>query len=209
MFERFRSAARLHQHPFAWIFVIALVVRLFYLSAMIDQIGSEALLTLSPDVTNYLMAAADIVEGTGLDSNGVLIFGPGYPLFLALQGFLFGFSPLLLILIQIFLSATVSVLLTRFALCLIDDLKTAIVAGLLHVLSMTSITLATTLLSDTLFMALILSGLILYHRGLSSGRLPDYIGSGLLFTTAALTRGVGMPFVAVLIVLAVITFWTR
>lgn len=160
----------------------------------------------NPDTIDYTTAAAAIVRHFDYNTEGVAMFGPGYPSFLALQEIIMGIHPIAMLIIQILLSAAGSYFLMQFTLKLTGEKKIAIIAGLLNAFSFTSITLANSLLSDTLFFVLTLVGLILFWRILERGGIVLSVVTGIVFTIVVLTRAIAMLFPLILLLFAGIHF---
>jgi hypothetical protein len=196
---------RIIRDPFFYVFVTALVIRLAYLLAMAGQIDLGNIIAISPDTNLYIESATAISDRFDFTTKGVLVFGPGWPLFLAVPVFFFGQHSLVLILVQILLSSFGAWLTAQLAYQLIHNKPVAIIAGLFNAISLTSITLGVALLSDTLFFVLVLAGLSLFLRSMETGHRSLSVWAGLAFSWAALTRGVGM-FLFIMLILIAITY---
>ena len=115
--------------PYLLLFITALVVRLLFFVLMLFQINPGDLSTIFPDAIDYSDSALAIGNEFQFQTEGVLLFGPGYPLFLAFLGSLLHLPPVGIIVVQILLSSLGSVLLAKLAYALIDNLRIALVAG--------------------------------------------------------------------------------
>jgi hypothetical protein len=191
-------------HPFTLVFIAALVVRAFYLWAAVGQIGAAALLTLSPDVSQYVSAASAIAGHFRFDTDGVVIFGPGYPAFLGAVIWILGMRAVALAVVHIILSSLGAALLTLFAYRLTHNRSVAIVAGVINAVSLTSVALSAAFLSDTLFVVLVLIGLLALTTGFEQGRFRWYVLAGVILSAALLARSVAMFLLVIVAVMALV-----
>lgn len=182
-------------------------MRLLLFGLMVEQVAPDRLLEFTRDVKQYTTSANAIREQFDFDTEGVVLFGPGYPTFLALLGFVLSPHPYLLILVQILISAVGSVLVAMFAFELTPEREISFVAGLLNSLSLTSITLANILLSETAFFALMALGFFLFIRGLKKEKVVYFLLTALVLSMAALIRSVGQFLFLILLVIAVVYAW--
>ncbi|MBU0982553.1 MAG: glycosyltransferase family 39 protein [candidate division Zixibacteria bacterium] len=197
-----------HRSALLRIFCVALVLRLFVFAAMLGQMDRDQMAGATPDAGRYVEAATHILEEGDFHTVGVNIFGPGYPLFLAGTGGLVTSHPAFLILVQIILSAVGSAAIAVLALQITGNRRVAWTAALLNALSLASVFLANVLLSDTLYFATTLVGMVLFIHALHKCSLAGYIAAGILLAAAALTRSVGM-FVPLLLIVAGYCAWPR
>ncbi len=193
--------------PLAVLFAVALVVRLLFFGLIVEQIGPDSLLEFTPDVKQYTTSADAIRGQFDFDTEGVVTFGPGYPAFLALLGFALSPHPYVLILLQIILSALGSVFVAMFAFELAEDTKIALIAGLLNALSITSIVLASVLLSETVFFSLMALGFLFFVKGLKTEKTAYFLLTTFTLSLAALVRSVGQILFLLLLVMAVTYAW--
>jgi 4-amino-4-deoxy-L-arabinose transferase-like glycosyltransferase len=171
---------------------------------MADQIDPlDQLNRLPPDARYYTAAADSIRTNLNFQTQGVQIFGPGYPTMLAIMGGLVGSSPKGVIPLQILMASLGSVALAMLALQLTGDRRIALTSGLLNSLSLTGIGLANVLLSDSLFFLAFVVGLLLYLRGLKDDRWYWPWLSGLALGVCVLSRSVAVFSFVILFVLAV------
>ncbi len=178
----------------------ALILRLLFLIYLgHGEVGGIAA-SLSPDSANYIHAADQIRNDFDLDTKGVIIFGPGYPAFLALAGDIFGSGAVALTIAQTFFGAGVSVLLVIFIFLLWRRPDVAIVGGVLNAISPSAIRLSGSILSETIFIFALLLGLILILKGLEKDNLTLFMASGFVLSYAAFCRGV-MQYFPLLLVL--------
>lgn len=200
------------EHPIgrrrlAMIFALAFVLRLAFLVIMTDQIDVEQMTGIDRDAYNYYEAARMIHEDFDFHSYGVLMFGPGYPGWLAMSGWLVSLHPVALLVLQILLSAMGSVLMALVASRLSGDARIGVVCGLINATSMESITLANILFSESLFFILMLLGLLALLSGLARNRWPYFVLSGVLFGLAALTRSIGQYMFGILLLVSLVALW--
>ena len=163
-----------------YIFVSALILRLLFLIFLGRGEAGGITESLPPDSVNYIYAADQIRNGFDLNTKGVIIFGPGYPAFLALAGDLFGPGAAALSIIQAFLGAGVSVLLVILVLQIFGRRDIAIIAGVLNTISLSAIRLSGSILSETTFIFTLLLGLILFLEGLKKDSTASFVASGFL-----------------------------
>ncbi|UCG60397.1 MAG: glycosyltransferase family 39 protein [Candidatus Zixiibacteriota bacterium] len=204
-----------HGKHLAVIFVCALMCRLLLFFMMVADVDTEIINNASPDVTAYVESADAIASELDFSTDPVYIFGPGYPSFLALMKILFGTCSHLIVLVQILLSCVGSVLLAKLAFKLTGDLRISFIAGMLNALSVTSISLANTLLSETVFFVLVLAGFLWFIKGLERDRVCYSLLAGLCLAVAALTRSMGQLLFVILILMSILLYpvpgmrWTR
>jgi 4-amino-4-deoxy-L-arabinose transferase-like glycosyltransferase len=195
------------RHDLIYLFIFALVLRLCYLMLMLGQLGSNDLLNLSPDATRYVNIGRGLAEFTNADEGALVIFGPGYGIFLGISFFLFGINPICPLLAQIILSSICCLMLYRLGRELTGIKAIGYIAGYLSALSFTSISLSAFLLSDTLFFFLFLWGNLVLVLGLKNMRRSYFMLAGILIGSSILVRSIGQfwPLVILLIVL----LWPR
>ncbi len=197
------------QGNFRWglvVFLIALALRLLFFSEMTRQLSPAQMAELTPDVQDYFAAAKAIVQEFDLSSRGVVFFGPGYPLFLALVGKIGGFSPHFHIIVQLLLSAWGAVLVSKFAWELTGDSTVSGIAGLLNACSITSISLANILLSETLFFVLLTGGALVFVKAVKYSRRWLLFWAALIFSYALLVRSMGQ-FLFVPLIFVALAYW--
>ncbi|MEZ5360056.1 MAG: glycosyltransferase family 39 protein [Candidatus Zixiibacteriota bacterium] len=171
-----------------YLFLTAFVLRMLFFAFMLGQVLPSEMAALSPDVRQYMAVAYGLAGMESMNESALFVFGWGYPVFLWFCSYFVGFGPIWLILIQIVLSSLSSVLVYRVASELVDNEKTAIVAGYIAVISATSISLANFLLSDTLFFFLFALGNLWFIKGLKTLSRKYFIMSGMVFAYAVCTR---------------------
>ena len=201
MIERITQGLR---SPFVLLFILALILRLIGVWLIASDVGSDALGSYLVDTKNYVEAAEAIRTDFNFQTMGVTIFGPGYPVFLALVGLLLLPHPLALSIIQALFGALAVVLMIHFALTLTNDRKISILSGLMLAIMPRAINLSSRLYSETPFVFLLLAGLILYVNGIKSQKPKYFMFSAIIITAAAFVRPVGQYMFLVLIISAII-----
>lgn len=180
--------------------ILALILRLAYLAVMLNQVTPEQVMGLTSDTANYVTTAKGLLGLQALETQWILLFGPGYMVFLAGCFLLFGVGALPVMLIQILLSSVTCLLLYAFAKELTGSRAVGYGAALISATSFTAIAQSTILLSDTLFFFLFLTGNLLFLKGLRSGKRSSFVWSGLIIAAAVLTRAVGQFWPLTLII---------
>ena len=184
-----------------YLFIIAVVLRLLYMTFMLGQISPADVMQLTPDSMRYIGLGKELLNWRIMDETAVLIFGPGYGAFLGAVFFIFGISAIAAILTQIILSSLSCLMIYRLGNELTGSRAVGLIAGYLSAVSFTSISLANILLSDTLFFFLFLSGSLLFWLGLKQKRRGYAILSGLAIGLAILTRSIGQFWPIVMVAL--------
>ena len=190
------------------IFVVAVSVRLLLLKEVVAHVCLEKLWILVPDSVHYVDMAWDMVRGTDHASFFLTTWPPGYPAFLAPLLMIFGGPSIVPTLVQILLSSVSAVLLYVFALRLTGRRLIALLSGLLLALSSTSISLSVMLLSDTLFVFLLLAGFLLFIHALQTGQWKYFVFSGFLSGYAILVRAIGEFWPVVMLMIALLFAFT-
>jgi 4-amino-4-deoxy-L-arabinose transferase-like glycosyltransferase len=193
-----------HRNLLVYLFFLALLLRVTYLALEYGQLSSEEIMTLYPDGERYINIGRGLLEGHIEDENAVLIFGPGYGFFLGLMFFLFGIGPKATLVLQVLLSSASCLLLYALAGNLTGSRAAGLGAGLLLAVSFTSISLASAILSDTLFFFLFLLGNLLFLKGLQRDNLPLYVLSGLLLGYAIWVRSIGQFWPLAMIIICLL-----
>lgn len=185
------------------VFALAVILRLIMFAASNNQVGTQKVLDGCFDCTLYFNEGKAIAAGTpALFENCNFYFGPGYPLFLALNDLVFHGHIFYFIVVNIILAGLTAILIYRFAVMLSAPYSVALVASLLSATSYTSINLSCYIMSDIFFFCIFLWALILYLKGLSGGRWGWFIASAVLTGYASLTRSIGFFWPLVMIALA-------
>lgn len=174
----------------AAIFAAALAVRLLYLAAIYDGVGSLS----HVDSGMWLGLARDPASWLGTSERM-----PIYPLFLGLHVALFGeLGPLAAIVSQMAIDAAACVAIARLAEAIRPG--AGIWAGVLAAFNPTQIVMAGVLLGDSLFMALLTGGFLALARWWRAGAPARPVAGlvvGAWFGAALLNRAVIWPFLPV------------
>ncbi len=189
-----------------FIFFLALTLRLIMFAASNDQAGTKGVMENCFDCNLYLNTAKSVAYGTGDFENGFFYFGPGYPYFLAANVLLLASRVVPIIIVNILISSLACLLIYLLAMKLTRSYPTAVVASLLSATSYTSINLSCYILSDTLYFAVFLSGLLIYLHALDTGKWFHYIAAGIVVGLAALIRPVAQFWPLMMIVIGVASY---
>jgi|GEM_PF-1987759 len=190
------------------VFALALVLRLALFAASNNEMGTHKIMDACFDCSLYFDEGRAIATGSPMHfENSLFYFGPGYPLFLALNYLLFGGRIVLFVLVNIMISSISCLFVYRLARMLLGSYPAAIAAALLAALSYTSITLSCYLMSDTLYFHVYISSLILYLEALRDHSWKKGILAGILTGLAILIRPIGQFWPLVMMIIAVIYYW--
>ncbi len=185
------------------IFILALTARAGVLVAILPD--SERAV-LGSDTDQYLQVASilhedgrvGIITSTGFRPE--IIRTPGYPVFLALFMPVWGTRPLgAVIVTQVILGALIAVGVAVLANRLFTS-SIGLAAGLIYALAPISIVLSGFAYTETLFTALLVSGVLLLIEGQDHNKWLLSLLSGLIFGLATLTRSVGLYIFPLLVV---------
>ncbi|HTA26986.1 MAG TPA: glycosyltransferase family 39 protein [Bacteroidia bacterium] len=124
---------------------------------------------------------------------------PVYPTFLAAIYSITGIKPWIAILIQIFLSLISVVLVYRICKLLFENSKVATIAALLFAIDIHSIYSANEMLTDTLFVLLLLAGIYYFIKGMKSDKIALICLAALFMGLACLTRLLVLIYPVVLV----------
>lgn len=181
----------------------ALTLRAMMFTASYAQVGTSGVFDHCFDCKMYYTMGQAIASADYAGAEfGFFNYGPGYGYFMALNVWLFGARPVMIIMVNIILSSLSCLLIYFLAMRLIRSYAVAIVAGGLLALSYTSILLSCCTLSDTFFFFLFLSALLVYLRALDNGSWMMFVLAGLLTGASVLTRSVGQFWFLMMIILA-------
>lgn len=175
--------------------VFTFFVRLFF--ALPAILNPERAFIPTPDSYQYDRLAQNLLKyhRFSLDESPPLSPNhsrtPGYPIFIATFYGLFGPRPTLIILIQIVITALMCWVLYRL---LAEDGKIASIACLLYALNPTIALYTSQILTETIFMSIILIGITLFYKYASSPKNSYLIGISAIFAVGALTRPIGLYF---------------
>ncbi len=187
------------------IFVMSLFTRFLVYWWMADQ-AVQPVSDLIIDSIHYWKAAIAIRGSFDFDTHDLNIFGPGYPSFIAILGYITN-KPSFVTFVQVFTSAFASAGLAFLGWRLTGEKKIALFCGLVHALSWNSISLANLIMSDSIFFTLIVFGLILYFEALHTNSWKFYLPAALILGMAPLFRSIGLFFAGPLVIIAISHLW--
>jgi len=174
------------------LFFTAFVIRLIYLIVVLANNDRTALSEMFADTAIYLRAADYLF---GINTNGqyeLYMVGAGYPFFLGACKAMFGNSFWPVLFFQVVLSSLSCVMICKIADLLLNNRLIAFVAGMISVLSITSISLSASLLTETLFFFLLTLSLYLFIKGLSSRRWRYFVTAGICGGLMVVVRSAAM-----------------
>jgi 4-amino-4-deoxy-L-arabinose transferase-like glycosyltransferase len=196
-----RKASSVSKAPLI-IFGVALGLRLLFLLLMLANVGATHLVDQFKDPIKYFTAADYLFNRTETGQYELFLVGAGYPLFIGICNTIFGHIYWPILLIQIILSSYTCVMIYKLAQLITRNLAISVIAGILAAVSLTSISLANALLSETVFFFLFTFSLYLFFKGLSENQWKSIILSGILGGAAVLVRSVAMFYPVLLVVFA-------
>ncbi len=181
----------LHRRDLLFLFLFAVLIRAAYFILMLTQVSGQQLMSLAPDTVAYVFDARQLLMGHIRPDGAVTTYGPGFVVFLAVVFFLSGVGPWVTIILQILMSGLSCLIVYRLGRELTGSRPAGYIAAILLALSFTSISLATFILSDTLFFFLFVWGNLFFLLGLKKQRMSYIVWSGILIGVAALVRTIG------------------
>ncbi len=184
------------------IFGSALLLRVLYLLFMANQYTSLVILHLLDDSQTYISIAKYILGVNVAGADDLLLAGPGYGYLLATIFKLFGFTSWPILILQILVSSIGCVYIYKIAQLLINNRTVSLIASLLAATSLTSISLSTSILTDSIFFFLLVVAIYYFLMGINRGEWKYFIFCGVLLGISSLIRSVGLFFPAVLIFIA-------
>jgi len=182
------------------VFTLALIIRLVSLAYCTAGLPPEQVGIHGPDSQNYLDAASAIVENFDIKTKGIVIFGPGYPVFLGILHVILGYDPIAFLIVQSFIGALSSVLLALLVLNLGGTLRAAFIAGFINAVSPVAVTTPHYFMSENLFFPLAIMALLFFIKGMKSGNVRLMALAGLTLALATLTRSVGQFLIFIFII---------
>ena len=204
-----------------YIILFSLVTKLllfFYLQPWEKNIVHDKILV--SDAISYNTLAVDFVtkhsfygstDNKAIDSNSISfithqfdsLLPPGYPLFLSLIYFLFGIKPYVIILFQILLSILSLIFLYRLTNTVFNEKRIGYIACILFSIEPHQIYYTFNILSDTLYVTLLLFTLLLFFRGIKNNKTSLILLAALFSGILPLIRPISefLPIVFITIIL--------
>jgi 4-amino-4-deoxy-L-arabinose transferase-like glycosyltransferase len=155
------------------------------------------------DAAQYHELAVCIV--TELSFCGDTFRTPGYPMFIALFYALFGETPWVVLLSQAFVDLATMYVIFKIGQLVFTE-RVGLIAAALFAFDTNTMFATTTLLTETLFVCVLMAGFYCYLRALLRHELASAVVGGLLLALATLIRPVAEYFFLILIVFALV--WT-
>jgi 4-amino-4-deoxy-L-arabinose transferase-like glycosyltransferase len=193
--------------PLLSLFLIALVFRLLYLWAALDNLGLARFWNWAPDTNAYWTVARQFTTDQLLGDYYLFRVGPGYGLILASLHALFGPVPMPAILLNILLGSIAPVIIFLTALELFGSRPVAWVAGLIGALSHTSIALSCHILTDQPYFTLHAAALLCFILGFKRRRTKWFVIAGSIAGIATLVRPSGQLWPILFLFMAVAIPW--
>jgi 4-amino-4-deoxy-L-arabinose transferase-like glycosyltransferase len=151
------------------------------------------------DAAQYHRLAVCIV--TELSFCGDTFRTPGYPMFIALFYALFGETPWIVLLTQAFVDLVTMYMIFKIGQLLFTE-RVGLIAAALFAFDTNTLFATTTLLTETLFVCVLIAGFYCYLRALLRSELASALCGGFLLALATLIRPVAEYFFVILIVFA-------
>jgi hypothetical protein len=192
-----------------YLFWFAFFLRFIYFIIMLTQIPSAELFNFPGDSANYYSYAREFPPELVRPDSMMFTFGPGYGFFIYVFLLVFGHSAIPILVTQIILSSLSCLLIYKLGQMLTGSYITSIIAGLFSALSYTSLSLSSTILSDTLYYFLFLFGLIFYLIALDNGQIKPFLIAGLLTGYAIITRSIGQFWPIVMVIIGVVSVYSK
>lgn len=185
---------------------LGLLLRLAWI-AWIRGVGAVP----ASDAAWYYDRAMEMISGAGyaIDGNPTAYWPVGYPAFLAGLAALFGPSPLAGMIANVALSGGIVLLGYRLALALSGSQIVARLALLLLALYPNHIAYSSLLLTEMLFVALLLGGLLLVVRTLRRPGVLASLGAGVLFGLAGLVKSQALLLPGIAMAALLLPEWRR
>ncbi|MBN2227636.1 MAG: glycosyltransferase family 39 protein [candidate division Zixibacteria bacterium] len=186
------------------LFVIAFGLRVGLLAVSLDQTSADYIAHHPSDSPEYVQLAEDIARLDISHENTLYMVGFGYALFLAGIFLISGHSLICGLIVQIILSSIATVLIYKIGLLLFRRPLIATIAAVLNAVSLTSVTLSLSILSDTLFFFLLTLTVYLYVQCFSRPKLSRLLLLAVIIALATFVRSVGQFLPVVLFVAALV-----
>ncbi len=182
---------------FTFLLVMIGVALTIHLAFMIPVFRGESKLFMWADSFCFERLAVNLLDGNGFSSSETQPYNPnstitpGYPFFIAGVYSIFGRNPYVVVAIQIVLSIGVALLVIRRGIKE-NSLKVGFLASILLLLDICLAFYCTQIMSDVLFVSLVVPGFWLTLKLFKTGSWKAGIGAGACFGLAALVRPIGL-----------------
>ena len=152
------------------LFVLALVVRLTYLTLALAQTSLDEIIKCSVDTGVYFEIAEHFLSGNLKDADYLIQVGPGYGFILACVQKFIGVNLIWPIYLNIILGSIAVVLIYIIAYKLMRSTTAAVIAGVVCAFSPTSISLSCNILSDQPYFTFQVAAILLFVIGYLTGK---------------------------------------
>ena len=170
------------------LFVVAIALRLLYLKLASDSLGFDHLSHYYPDSRVYLIIGDHILSWHEKGGFALLRYGPGYGLILAAIKLFFGSHLIWPLLFSVLMGGLAPVCVYVLAMQLFNSRAVALAAGGFSAVSLTSVALSCSILTDQPFFTLYAAALVCFVQGYKTGRIGWYALAGLLAGYGAYVR---------------------
>jgi len=185
------------------IIVLSLILRLAYFYISVEQTSLE-IIALSPsDSREYVQLSMEFADLDIASEEILYMVGFGYPMFLGLLFFISSKSLLIALIIQSLLASISTALIYIIGMMIFKKTTPSIIAAAINGLSITSLTMSISFLSETLFFFLLVLSLYLILKCINKPTVFYLTALSLLIAYAAFTRSVGQ-FLPIVIFFAII-----
>lgn len=189
-----------------WILAgLALVLRLVYLWLGLNTQPLSEVCLWAHDSRNYVSVAGFWLTGDPAGEQVMLLYGPGYGLILAaLQAAFLGSPMWPALCLNILLGCAAPVVVYLTALVLLRKRSVALCAGLFSCISVTSLSVSTSLLSDQPFFTLHSLAVLMFVLGWKQGQARWFVAAGLAAGVATWIRVMGQVWPLVFVFVALL-----
>jgi 4-amino-4-deoxy-L-arabinose transferase-like glycosyltransferase len=185
------------------IFALSMILRLGYLYISIEQTSLETIASSPSDSREYVQLGMAFA-GFEISSESILyMVGFGYPLFLGMLFLVSSKSLLFALIIQSALASATTAIIYIIGMMVLKKRIPSIIAVAINGLSITSLTMSVSFLSETLFFFFLVLSLYFILKCIDNPTYFRLTIIALLITCAAFTRSVGQ-FLPIIIFTAVI-----
>lgn len=184
---------------FTFLLVMIVVALTVHLMFMIPMFKGQSKFFIWADSFCFERLAINLLDGNGYSSSEIQPYNPnstitpGYPFFIAGVYSIFGSNSYIVVAIQVIMSIGLSLWVIRWG-TKEYSLKAGFLAGILLLLDICLAFYSTQIMSDVLFVSLVVPGFWLTLKLFKTGSLKAGIGAGACFGLAALVRPIGLYF---------------